>query len=84
MLQIFFIILKVCFLKKVVHEMPPSVIPCIGLCVAIMLKYRRPTMSLVQKLIAVILYSGHSSKKVYYYMCCTPGYIVHDSNDVII
>lgn len=55
-------ILKGCFMKKSMVQ--PSAIPCIGICAAIILKYRRPSMSLVQKLISIILYSGHSSKKV--------------------
>ena len=36
----------------------------IGMCVALLLKNRRDKMSLVQKLISLILYAGHSGKQV--------------------
>lgn len=36
----------------------------IGVLVAIVCKHRRPTSSLVQRLISLILYSGHASKRV--------------------
>ena len=36
----------------------------IGLCAAVLLKHRFAKMSLVQKLISLILYAGHSGKKV--------------------
>lgn len=36
----------------------------IGLCTALLCKLHHPGMSLVQKLLSVILYTGHSSKKV--------------------
>lgn len=36
----------------------------ISLCAAIFCKHRRPTMSLLHKVIALILYSGHCSKQV--------------------
>ena len=34
-------------------------------CAAILLKHRNPKMSLLQKIISLILYSGHTSKQVY-------------------
>ena len=37
----------------------------IGLCAAVLCKYRRSSMSLFQKVMSLILYAGHSSKKVY-------------------
>ena len=44
----------------------------IGICVSVLLKYRFSKMCLVQKLIALILYAGHSAKSVssnmYYYV----------------
>ena len=40
----------------------------IGMCLAILLKHRNPQMNLVQKIIAIVLYSGHSSKKVNLYI----------------
>ena len=36
----------------------------VGICAAVILKHRRPCMSLVQKLISIILYVGQSSKMV--------------------
>lgn len=36
----------------------------IGLCICILCRYRRPSMSLFQKIISLILYSGHSAKQV--------------------
>lgn len=36
----------------------------IGMCAALLLKFRYSRMSLVQKLISTILYAGHSSKQV--------------------
>jgi hypothetical protein len=37
----------------------------VGILVAILCKHRRSTASLVQRLVSLILYSGHTSKKVY-------------------
>ena len=42
----------------------PNREPTIGMCTAILLKYRYSKMSLVQKIIALILYAGHSAKQV--------------------
>lgn len=36
----------------------------IGICAAILLKHRDPTMSLIQKITSIILYAGHTSKQV--------------------
>ena len=36
----------------------------IGFCVAILLKYRYSKMSVLQRIISVILYAGHTSKMV--------------------
>ena len=36
----------------------------VGVCAAILAKARRPSASLVQQIISVILYSGHTNKKV--------------------
>ena len=36
----------------------------IGMCVAILLKYRYSNMCLVQKIVSLILYAGHSAKQV--------------------
>lgn len=38
----------------------------ICMCVAILLKYRFKRLSLVQKIVSLILYTGHCSKKVCY------------------
>ena len=37
----------------------------IGICAAVLLKHQFHKMNLVQKLLSLILYSGHSSKKVF-------------------
>ena len=47
----------------------------ICICAAILLKYRFKRMCLVHKLIGLILYAGHSSKKVIYLL-----YMLHDHN----
>ena len=36
----------------------------IGMCTAILLKHRRKSMCIIQKVISLILYAGHSSKRV--------------------
>ena len=36
----------------------------IGLCAAVLIKHRFQKMNVVQKLISLILYAGHSGKKV--------------------
>ena len=36
----------------------------IGLCASILLHYRLPKMSLVQRILSIVLYSGHSAKQV--------------------
>lgn len=36
----------------------------VGVCAAIMAKARRPSASLVQQIISIALYAGHSNKKV--------------------
>ena len=36
----------------------------IGVCAAVLLKYRFAKMSLVQKILSLLLYAGHSGKKV--------------------
>ena len=36
----------------------------VGTCTAILLKHRNPKMGLLQKIISLILYSGHASKQV--------------------
>lgn len=49
----------------------------IGVCAAILAKARRPAASLFQHIISIILYSGHSSKKVCFYnMHATNRYIM--------
>ncbi len=40
----------------------------VGICAAVLLKYRYQRMSLVQKVIALILYAGHCGKQVH--VCC--------------
>lgn len=36
----------------------------IGMCVAMICKLRRPKMSVVQKILSLVLYAGHSAKQV--------------------
>ena len=36
----------------------------VGLIIAILCKHRRPSASLLQQIVSVILYSGHASKRV--------------------
>jgi len=37
----------------------------VGLCAAILLRHRNYQMNLVQRVISIMLYSGHASKQVY-------------------
>lgn len=39
----------------------------VGTCVAILLKHRNPKMSLLQRIISLVLYAGHTSKQVCYH-----------------
>ena len=50
----------------------------VGTCAAILFQHRFPRMSLLQRLIAVILYAGHSSKQVQkcYFFCVPLGHII--------
>ena len=41
----------------------------IGMCFAILLKYRYLKVNLIQKIISMILYAGDSTKQVIYYIC---------------
>ena len=44
----------------------------IGMCVALLCRHRRDRASLIQKIISLILYSGHTSKQVCCFTCaCT-------------
>ena len=36
----------------------------IGVLIAVLCKHRRPTLSLIQQIVSLILYSGHASKRV--------------------
>ncbi len=40
----------------------------IGMCAAIILKHRNPRMNVVQKINSLILYAGHSSKQVSFFI----------------
>ena len=64
----------------------PNTKAVVGVCAAIILKHRQPKMNLLQKIISLILYAGHASKKVIssnvtinfilvYYLCTM---LVHD------
>ncbi len=44
----------------------PNTKAVISTCAAVLLNHRNPKMSLLQKIISLILYAGHSSKQV----CC--------------
>ena len=56
-------LLKVCTRKRGYQYGSKAVI---GLCTAILCKHRQRTMSLVQKILSLVLYAGHCSKKVLY------------------
>ena len=58
---IFSAILKACTRTK--HERPNR-LGVMGICAAIVLKYRYRRMSLVQKIISTVLHAGHSGKQV--------------------
>ena len=38
--------------------------PVIGLCAAVIMKFRRPSMSLVQRILSIVLFAGHAKKEV--------------------
>lgn len=42
----------------------PNQFTVIGMCFALILKHRNPSLNLIQKIISLILYAGHSSKQV--------------------
>ena len=54
-------ILRECTQTKVPR---PNQMSVIGMCAAIVLKYRYSKMSLVQKIISIILHGGHRGKLV--------------------
>ncbi len=41
----------------------------IGVCLCILCKFRRPTANILQKIVSLILYAGHSSKQVFTMSC---------------
>lgn len=45
-------------------------LPGIGLAAAVLLKQRNKELNLVQSIVAVMLYAGHSAKKVCFYILC--------------
>ena len=45
----------------------PNQTAVIAMCTAMICKLRRPEMSIVQKILSLILYAGHSAKKVHYF-----------------
>ena len=53
--------LKACTVTRTPRPNRESII---GMCAAILCKFRSPEMSAAQKTVSLILYSGHSSKKV--------------------
>ena len=50
----------------------------IGICTAMLLKYRYSKMSLLQRILSIILYAGHSGKEVcnIVYLCSTYAFII--------
>ena len=50
----------------------------IGICTAMLLKYRYSKMSLVQRILSIILYAGHSGKEVcnIVYLCSIYAFII--------
>lgn len=49
----------------------------VGMCASILIKNRNPKMSLLQKIVSLVLYSGHTCKQVYH-VCTLPK-----SNEII-
>ena len=63
----------------------PNRIQIIGMCTAMLLKYRFGKMSLVQRIISIVLRSGHSNKlvgmKCMYIMCmCKIDFFIRSSS----
>ena len=56
-----FCILQGCTMTKVPRSNRDATI---GICAAILLRFHYPKMSLVQRIISIVLYTGHSAKQV--------------------
>jgi len=59
--------------KRVTKKKPrmhcPSNSAVLGVCAALVLRHRNRNLNLVQRIVSLILHSGHSSKKVLLYPC---------------
>ena len=58
---ILFCILQGCTLTKVTRSNRDATI---GICAAILFRFHYPKMSLVQRIISIVLYAGHTAKQV--------------------
>ena len=56
-------ILKACTKKRAAHDQDKAN-AIVGLCTALLCKHRHHRMSAVQKIVSLVLYAGHFSKKV--------------------
>ena len=56
---------KRCGSKKKVRSHHPESAAVLGLCAAVLLRHRNHSMSLVQRILSVILHSGHAGKQVH-------------------
>ena len=56
---------KRCGSKKKVRSHHPESAAVLGLCAAVLLRHRNHSMSLVQRILSVILHSGHVGKQVH-------------------
>ena len=50
--------------RKTINKPIPDASAAISVCAAILCRHRRPSMSLLQRVVSLVLYEGHSSKQV--------------------
>ena len=65
-------LLHACFSNKVARQNETYLV---SFCAAMMFKQRRPSMSLLHKILSVILYSGHCSKQVHNFIIMSMVFI---------
>ena len=61
--------------KSKKHSYHASNSAVFGLCVAVLLRHCNHSMSVVQRVISLILHSGHAGKQVHIHVCCIPDYM---------
>ncbi len=62
------VLLKVLTAATKTRTQRPNQSAVIGTCFAVILKHRNPNLNLLQRVISLILYSGHCSKQVCLYL----------------